>query len=269
MVSFIPKYVTKADGTKELFDKQKIIKSCLNVDLDEKSSSEIADYIDRALPEGSSTHKIFEMITQELEKRKVGNAPLFALREAIADVDSKSFELYTQKILEADGYSCKWNQLIHGASVEHQVDVLAEKNGEIFIVECKRHFNPHRFCGLDVALQVQARLEDLKDGYVAKRNKINVTGAWIFTNAKFSEHSKNYCNAKKIRMTGWKSGDFGLDYLINKTKTFPVTVLKIDLMTKASLIQAGMLTLQDIITQRRSNITNFPDIIQQAKALVK
>lgn len=265
----ILQYVTKADGTKEKFEKEKIVQTCMNIDLDQKTSQDIADYIEKTLPDGSSTHKVYETIMAQLESKKVKTAPLFTLRESIADIDSTSFELYTQKILEADGYKCKWNQLMQGASVEHQIDVLAEKNGEIFIVECKRHFNPHRFCGLDVALQVEARLEDIMNGFSSGRQKVKVSGAWIFTNAKFSEHSKMYCKSKNIRMTGWRSGEFGLEEMIKRSNTYPVTILKVDLTTKAALMHAGMLTLRDVIQTGRSNIPNFPDVMQQAKSLIK
>ncbi|MFH1630950.1 MAG: restriction endonuclease [Candidatus Aenigmatarchaeota archaeon] len=265
----IPKYITKADGSKERFDRSKILRACEHIGLDMKQSNEVADYVDRALPEGSSTHKLHVLLMEQLDKRNIESAPLLALRDAIADIDSKNFEIFTKRMLEADGYKCKWNQIMRGASVDHQIDVLAEKDDQIFIVECKRHFNPHRFCGLDVSLQEKARLDDITDGYTNGKNKVHVTAAWIFTNAKFSEHAKAYCKAKGIRMTGWKTGEFGIEIFVKKNNIYPVTILKADLNTKVQLIQAGLLTLQDVINKKRSNISNFPDIVQQAKRLLK
>ena len=222
----MPKFITKADGTKESFDKSKIIKTCMNADIDEGIANEIADYIDRILPDGSSTHKVHALVMEELDKRQVKNSALVQLRDAIADIDSKNFEIYTKKILEAEGWKCKWNIIMQGACVDHQIDVLAQKDDDVFIVECKRHFNPHRFFGLYVSLQEKARMDDIIDGFAAGKSNVKVTGSWIFTNAKFSEHAHIYCKAKNIRMTGWKTGEFGIEFLIKKHNSYPVTILK-------------------------------------------
>jgi hypothetical protein len=184
-------------------------------------------------------------------------------------LDSESFERYTKTVLEQHGWKCSWNQIIVGRSVEHQVDVVAQKGDEAFVVECKRHFNPHRWCGLDVMLQVQARLEDLRDGSLDQKNKYRWVGAWIWTNTKFSEHAKTYAVAKALRMTGWRSGEFGLERLVEDKKVWPVTMLRLDLMTKAKLLSSHVVTVQDVLGIRRAIVPNWTDVVSQAKALLK
>jgi hypothetical protein len=209
------------------------------------------------------------MLFEELESVSAKSAALFGLRESIADLDSRSFELYSIRVLEANGYICEWDRLVKGRSVEHQVDIIAKKDSEVWLVECKRHFNPHRFTGLDVPLQVQARLEDIQDGFVAGTNRFAFTGAWIFTNTKFSQHAIDYSSAKHIRMTGWRSGEFGLEKLAEPKKVFPVTMLKADLVTKAKLLESQLVTLQDVIGSKKALTPAWAQLVAQAKQVAK
>lgn len=263
------RFVTKADGSREPFRLEKLIMSAERAGLDRRSARRAAESIARAAPEGVTTHRLYELLMDEIEKVSAPSAALLALRHAIADLDSRSFELYAMKALEASGYSCEWDRIIKGRSVEHQVDIVAKKNGETWLVECKRHFNPHRLTGLDVALQVHARLEDLQDGFVAGMNKYSFTGAWIFTNTKFSSHAIRYSNAKNIRMTGWRSGEFGLEKLTEPYRLFPVTVLNIGMSAKSRLLENRAVTLQDILRSKRALAPGWQQIVSQARQVLE
>ena len=261
--------MTKSDGTKVPFDRAKIVETCIRTGLDTRTAKEIADYTERTLSDGATTHQIYDFVKDEIEKRNPRSAALFGLRDAIADLDSESFERYTKAVLEAHGWKCQWNQITPGRAVEHQVDVIAQRGDETWLIECKRHFNPHRWCGLDVMLQVQARLEDLRDGSFDQKNKYKWTGAWIFTNTKFSEHAKNYATAKAERMTGWRSGEFGIERLVEEKKVWPVTMLKLDLMTKAKLLSSHITTVQDVLAVKRPPLPNWTDVVTQTKIMVR
>ncbi len=212
------KFVTKADGSKERFDRNKIIQNCLRAGADRKAADDIARFVEGNLEDGASTHIVYQTVQDELEKRSEKMASVFGLREAIADLDSESFEFYAMKVLEAQGYKCKWNTIVEGGCVEHQIDVIAKGKNGTFYVECKRHFNPHRFCGLEVPLEVHARFEDLKDGFASRKNGYDFSGAWIFTNSKFSLHAKKYAKAKSISLTGW---GYGLQEIVESKKIYP------------------------------------------------
>lgn len=258
-------YIIKANGEKEQFDLQKIVKTLIRNEVEEKKAKEIAQIIKNNIKEGASTHEIYKMITDELEKLNSPSTFLFQLRDAIANIDSESYELYTQKILEAHGYECKWNVMIMGRYVEHQVDVVASKGKESYLVECKRHFNPHRICGLDVTLQVQARLEDIKDGFSDGKNKYNFSQAWIFNNTKFSEHAKHYANGKRILLSGWKyKDDISIESLAHSKKVFPITILKADLGEIRNLLSKKVITCQDLLKTK-----GYENLKKQAEMLLK
>lgn len=247
-------YVVKADGSQEKFDKEKLMQTAIRAGASKEMAITIAVNAEKNFPSNAGTHEIYQFVMNELDKKSEKVASLFGLREAIADLDATVFEKYTAKILEANGYECKWNTIVDGRNIDHQIDVIAynKKTDEYFYVECKRHYNPHRFCGLEVPLEVQARLEDLREGFIDHKNKYNFAAAWIFTNSKFSEHARKYATRKGVMITGWSTENNSIQELIEKQKVYPVTILKIDLGLKASLLNSGIITLQDVINSKKS-----------------
>jgi hypothetical protein len=247
-------YVIKADGRREEFEAGKIIRTCIRAGAKEKEAEAIAGIIKRSIKEGDSTHKIYRMIIAELDKKEDKTSLVYRLREATAILDSISFELYVKAILNANGYNCKWDNIIKGRFVEHQVDIVAEKEGRLYLVECKHHKNHHRFCGLGNVLEVQARLEDIADGFRNRDNRYEFDAAWVITNTKFSDHAKKYAKGKCIRLTGWRSKNFPLEKMAEENKVFPITILK-DLPLHKRLLLQGIVTLQDLTEKEIKGIS--------------
>lgn len=238
--------VTKFDGRREEFDREKIVRTCLRVGVSREGALKIAESIEKSAFDGISTSEIYSSVKKELSRFEKTTAMVYGLREAVSSMDPKIFEIYVKKLLEASGYKCEYDRIIPGLCVEHQVDVIATKGTE-HLVECKRHHNPHRFCGLGVCLQVQARLEDIMDGYRSGANKENFSRAWIITNTKFSDHAKKYANAKKIKLTGWKYPDKeSFEILADSARAYPVTMLKAKKETIDRLISSGIITIHDM-----------------------
>lgn len=257
-------YVIKADGSKERFQPGKIFNTCMRAGTSKDVAEAIVKKIESKIKDGTTTHEIYKTILDELERRKDKSALSFPLREAIANLDPEKFEIYVKKILEEHGYECKWNNLIQGKCVEHQVDLIAKKE-KLFLVECKHHINHHRFCGLGIALQVQARLEDIMDGFKDGKHKYNFDMAWIISNTKFSDHAKVYAKKKNIRLTGWRhETDYALEELAQSRKIYPVTLLKMDKNTLRELMHNNILTVHDLLATKKKISRR---LIEQAKLL--
>lgn len=240
-------FVTKFDGRKERFDRNKILSTCMNAGAKRSEAAAISERIERRGGE-LSTEDIHSMIVGELESSK---AMLFRLREAIARLDPQSFEIYIKRILESNGYTCTWNKILDGMYIDHQIDVIAEKGGKRYLVECKHHRNHHRYLGLGVALQVQARLEDIL-------GKGEAYEAWLVTNTKFSEHAKVYSDKKGITTTGWRyKEELALDRLIHGSKMYPVTLLDITADVRRKLLSNNLVTVNDINNIDRNLINSI------------
>lgn len=234
--------IKKQDGRIEEFDPQRVLKICKRIGVEEKLAKEVLKKVERTIKDYDDTNKIAKIIQESLPLKQ---SILYGLRDGVAALQPEKFELYVKEVLNAHGYLCIWNMIIPGKYVEHQVDIVATKGDEMFLVECKHHANSHRDCGLGEVLQVQARLEDIRDGYKEKINRNDFKKAWLITNTKFSEHAKRYAAGKEIILSGWryKIGN-SLNELIQKKKVFPVTVLGLTPQLISFCMQENILTIQ-------------------------
>ena len=270
-------YVTKFDGRKELFQKNKIIRTCLRAGVPKHIAKKISDEIEKQIYDGITTKEIYRTILKELNKYEKRASTVYRLRESIAKMDPDVFEIFIKKLLELYRYECEHNEIISGLCIEHQIDIIANmtsQNNVLFLVECKRHENPHRFCGLGEVLKVWARLDDIRNGFAENKNKYNFNQAWIITNTKFSEHAKKYAKDKQIKLTGWRYPDSdSLENLIENKKAFPITLLSVkkDIMRK--LLNNGIITIHDITEDelRRAGLEQrvINSIIKQKDSLMK
>lgn len=214
--------VTKADGSKQPFERGKIIRTCLRMKATGDAVEEIADKIEKRIYEGITTKQILKMIFRYIAEYRPELKHQIDLREAVCLLRPKpDFEQFIGLLLKADGYDVKMNRILAGRCIEHEIDAIATKDGETLYVEVKHHYQPHSYTGVGVFLEVQATLEDLNDG------KNSFTKAMVVTNAKLSEHATTYAKCKNIDAVGWRHPEEGsLEMMIEKNKLYPVTLIK-------------------------------------------
>jgi Holliday junction resolvase-like predicted endonuclease len=243
-------YVTKADGSKQPFDKQKIINTCLRLRATLEQAQSIADKIEVRAYDGIPTKKILQMIFLYMKKYRPAIGYQIDLRQAIAMLRSKpDFEIFVAKLFEALGYKVETNLIIQGKCVEHEIDVVARKDSEIILVEVKHHVNHHTYSGLDVFLQLNSTLEDLKEGYESGKNNFKFTKAILICNTKVSEHAKRYALCKGLEFIAWKfPPEKGLERIIEEYKLYPITFLKgIEREEVYKLADAGIITIKQLL----------------------
>ena len=243
-------YVTKADGSKQPFDKQKIINTCLRLQATLQQAQSIADRIEAKAYDGIPTKKILQMIFTYMKKYRPVIGYQIDLRQAIAMLRSKpDFEIFVSKIFESLGYKTKTNLIIQGKCIEHEIDIVASKENETILVEVKHHVNHHTYSGLDTFLQLNSTLEDLKEGYKEGKNNIDFKDAILVCNTKVSEHAKRYAICKGIKFIAWKyPEEKGLERIIEENKLYPITLIK-DLEREEAykLADAGIVTVKQLL----------------------
>lgn len=243
-------YVTKFDGRKEPFLKEKIIRTCLRIRASYEQAKAVADEIEKKAYDGIPTKKILELIFKYLKNFKPEVKYQIDLREAIALLKPKpDFERFVQLILSEYGYEVKSNLVVAGSCVEHEIDGILRKEDEIIMLEVKHHLNHHVYTGLDVVLEVNSSLEDLKEGFKLRRNSINFSKALIVCNTKFSDHAIRYAKCKGIELIGWKyPEEKGLESLIEEKKLYPITFLRdLNEKTREKFSFAGIFLLKQLL----------------------
>jgi hypothetical protein len=243
-------YVTKADGSKQPFDKQKIINTCLRLQATPEQAQSIADKIEAKAYDGIPTKKILQMVFQYMKKYRPAIGYQIDLKQAIAMLRSKpDFEIFVAKLFEAMGYEVDTNLIIQGKCIEHEIDVVARKGNEIILVEVKHHVNHHTYSGLDVFLQLNSTLEDLKEGYESGKNSFKFTRAILICNTKVSDHSRRYALCRGLEFIAWKfPPEKGLERLIEEYKLYPITFLKeIERNEAYRLADVGIVTIKQLL----------------------
>lgn len=273
-------YVTKADGSKQLFEKQKVINTCLRMHASPQQANMVANKIEKKIYEGIPTKQILNMIFKYLKEYRPEIGHQIDLREAISLLRPKpDFEQFVALLLKEHGYKVITNQIIPGKCVEHEIDIVASKDDEIAYVEIKHHFQHHTFTSLGVFLEARATFEDLVEGYNAGKHKITFSRALVVCNTKISEHARMYAYCRNIDHIGWKyPREHGLEQMITEKKFYPITFLKtLDKGSEERLGNIGIVTLKQLVECDMSELSRKTDIpedrlqnlISKAKEILK
>lgn len=240
-------YVTKFDGTKEIYNEDKIRSSATRVGVPTTLQSEMLDAIRARLYDGIPTTEIYSLIRDFLHSSsRPYLAMKYNLKAALSELGPSGypFEKYVALLLAKLGYETKTNLVISGACVSHEVDVLAIKDGQTYFIEAKFHKSPTQRTDVRVALYIKARYDDLAAG-----GSYPNTHAWIFTNTRFSTDAIKYAQCQNLKLTSWgyPKGDGVMD-LIERTHLHPLTMVDgLSKEDKMRLMNAGVVTVNQLL----------------------
>jgi hypothetical protein len=242
-------YVTKFDGTRQPFDKNKIVRTCMRMGATRTVAESIAEEIENRVYDGIETKKILQIIFKHLRKHKPITRHQIDLRKALSLLNpAPDFERFIQILLSEHGYEVTPNQIIQGRCVEHEVDAVARKNGKTCIVEVKHHYKYHTPTSLDVSRISRAVFEDVTEAYELGLNNLKIDYALIVCNTKLSEHAKRYADCRGISHIGWSSPqNRDLQTMIEEKKLYPITFLKgLNTETRNKLASNGVILLKQL-----------------------
>jgi hypothetical protein len=252
-------FVTKADGTKQSFRREKVVRTCLRMGATRAIAESVADEVEAKIYDGITTKKILHMIFRRLRKHKPVIRHQIDLRKALSLLNpAPDFEHFIQFLLREHGYKVTPNQIIRGRCVEHEVDAVARKNGKTCIVEVKHHYKYHTPTNLDVSRISRAVFEDVTEGYDLGFNRLKIDYALIVCNTKLSDHAKRYADCRGIEHIGWSSPkNRDLQTMIEEKKLYPITLLRAlradirQRLTSNGIILLKQLTEQNLTVIRR------------------
>lgn len=269
MPSFIK--VKKLSGEIEPFYVKKVYNSALRVGATKELARKISKKIEKEAYQGITTSEIFKKVKDELKRENPQLALRFNLKQGIKRLGPAgfAFEKYVREILISYGFNVDIDKVVSGRCASYEVDFLASRNGEMQIGECKYKNNPGDNIDISICLKGFAELEDIKSGnQFSNYSKLNYI---VVTNAKFTTQAEKYCNCKGLGILGWRHpNNEGLEYLIEKQKLFPITILP---SLKGYLLKVfsdqGLMLVEDVLRadiEKLSKRVNIPE--KQIKNLV-
>jgi hypothetical protein len=219
--------ITKASGTQEAFSSEKLRHSLAKSGANEATIDNILSEIELKLYDGISTKKIYQAAFNMLKRNNRSHAGRYNLKRAIMALGPSGFpfEKYIAAIFEWEGYKVQTQLFLEGACVTHEIDVLAEKETEFLLIECKYHNSVGIVSDVKIPLYIYSRYQDvLKNwGKTATAKPLNCC---LVTNTKFSCDAVTYANCIGIKLLGW---DYptkkSLSNLIDKSGLYPITCL--------------------------------------------
>ena len=219
--------VRKADGESEAYNPEKLSQSLLRSGAEPSAAAAIGAEIEKELYNGITTQEIYRRAFAKLKEHRHDAAARYSLKRAVMEFGPSGFpfEAYFAELLRSEGWACKIDQVVHGACVEHEVDVVATKGKEILYVEAKFHNAAGFKTDLKTALYVKARLDDIAKRR-AEEKKTNVMRGLIVTNTKFTSQAHRYAACAGVELLSWEEPvGATLHDRIEKAGVFPVTAL--------------------------------------------
>ena len=220
--------VLKASKEKATFNSKKIVNSLIRAGADQETIERILQKIEEQLYEGISTKEIHNKAFQLLKKKNRLIASKYKLKKAIYELGPTGFpfERFIAAILKNSGYNVKIGEIIQGHCVTHEIDVIAEKDGETTLIECKFHGTEGRICDIKVPLYIHSRYQDIvKHNNSKVKDKKNLTPGWVVTNTRFTEDAMAYGKCVDLYLVSWDypTGE-SLKDRIDQAGLYPITV---------------------------------------------
>lgn len=264
-------YISKANGEREPFDKEKLLKSLMNSGADKHAASVVQGEITKILYDGIPTHKLYKQAFRLLQSYSTKTAANYKLRKAIMELGPSGypFELFIAELLRRLGYSTLTGTIIKGRCVSHEIDVIAEKEDQHYMIECKFHNRNGNKCEVKIPLYIQSRFKDVEYAWRQQPGHENKHHqGWVVTNTRFTEDAITYAECVGLKLLSWDYPyDKGLKDLINRVNLHPITSLcTLTKKQKQSLLHKGVIFCRQICEE--PNSLDTLDIDQRKKSLV-
>jgi Holliday junction resolvase len=269
--SFMSIWILKGDGQKENFNPAKVKYAMRRSGLSLKESEDALKKLRPQLYNGIDTKKIYKLVYGIIDEMRPEVSHRYNLKRALHGIGpaGHEFEDFTATLLGLEGYSTKVRQIMQGKCVSHEIDVVARKGKENYMIECKFRNQPGDKCRIQTALYVYARFLDLQAG--AKRGTCEkVTKPWLVTNAKFSREVMSYSECMGMELLGWKYPlKNGLEIRIDKSKCYPVSVIKMSEAVLRQLLNKKIVTVYDLPESAQTLAAKTGISLRKAKDIVQ
>jgi len=222
-------FVTKGTGEKVPFDVQKLINSLDRAGASEEDIELIIKDLGNRLVDGISTRKVYQYAYSVLRKKSNKAAGKYRLKKAIFELGPTGypFERFVGELLKNQGYLVEVGKIVKGHCVQHEVDVLAEKEDRKYMIECKFHSDASKKSDVKVSLYIHSRFLDIEKQWNKNpQENQRIHQGWIVTNTRFTEDAVQFGKCAGLNMISWDYPHSGnLRERIDLSGLHPVTAL--------------------------------------------
>ena len=243
--------IIKNNGDKVSFNRDKLISSLTKSGASKTEIERITTEIEAYLYDGISTKKIYKKAFTLLKEHSRSTASRYKLKKAIMELGPTGFpfEKLIGDLLSHEGFKTEVGVIVKGHCVQHEVDVVAKKENNHFMIECKYHSDRLRFCNVKVPLYIQSRFLDVEKQWKKQPNhKTKFHKGWVYTNTRFTSDAIQYGTCEGLGLVSWNyPHQNSLKERIDKSGLHPLTSLtNLTKAEKTKLLDKGIVLCRDV-----------------------
>lgn len=243
--------IKKYSGEYEAFDVNKLINSLRRSRADEDIIQDIARKVQEQIEEGMTTKKIYQLAFKMLKRKSRVSASKYKLKKALMELGPTGFpfEKLVGQLLAHEGFDTEVDVIVQGNCVQHEIDVIAQKDNNHYMIECKYHSDQGRYCNVRIPLYINSRFLDVEKQWERQKghgSKLHKGG--LYTNTRFTSDAVQYGTCVGLLLTSWNypQGD-GLKDRIDKAGLHPLTALTtLTKAEKSKLLDKGIVLCKEL-----------------------
>jgi hypothetical protein len=262
--------VKKISGDLETFSIPKLSKSLQNSGASDDDIVKIVEAIQPELFDGISSNLIYNKAFGLLKKCNRVSASKYSLKRAIFDLGPTGFpfERLISALLKQKGYKTKIGEILKGACITHEIDVLAEKDGNVYTVECKFHTDPSAVSNVRIPLYINSRFLDVQKVWNNSGKTTHLKQGWLATNTRFTKDAIDYARCVNLTLLSWDyPPNNGLKNNVDKYGLYPITTLTtLTKREKTQLMEKDIILVKEL--SKNPDSLNHLGFSEKQKALV-
>jgi hypothetical protein len=245
-------FVKKNSNEIEPFSIQKLKRSLQSCGATKGEVENIIYHIQPYIYDGISSKEIHKKAFALLKKYDSTYASRYNLKRAIFDLGPTGypFERLISALLKEKGFNTKVSVVLNGECVTHEIDVLAEKNGNVYTIECKFHSDTNGVSNVKIPLYINSRFLDVQKTWNSDpNNKTHLKQGWLITNTRFTSDAINYGTCIGLTMLSWDyPKNNGIKANIDNYGLYPITALTaLTKKEKEQLITKDIILVKELV----------------------
>ena len=243
--------IVKYSGDSVPFDVEKLINSLRRAKANEALIQQIVEQVESQLYDGITTKKIYQMAFKMLKGKSRVSASKYKLKKALMELGPTGFpfEKLVGKIMAHEGFDTKVGVIVQGNCVQHEVDVIAKKDNNHYMIECKYHSDQGRFCNVKIPLYIHSRFLDVEKQWERQKgHETKLHKGGVYTNTRFTTDAIQYGKCVGLLLASWDypRGN-GLKDRIDKSGLHPLTALTtLTKAEKTKLLDKGIVLCKEL-----------------------
>lgn len=244
--------IKKYSGELVDFDLNRLKGSLVKSGASDETIDAVWQKIEPTLFDGVSTKQIYKTAFQLLKEERNSLAARYSLKKALRDLGPTGylFEKWVARLFEYVGYKTLTSLMLEGKAINHEVDVVAQKEGEMLLVECKFRNTVDAKVDVTNPMYFLSRFIDLKDkSFSFFDREAMFTQPWLVTNAYLTKDAVSFGTCYNIQLLSWDypSGN-SIKNRVDNMSLYPLTCLTtINKLEKERLLSAGHILVKDIL----------------------